>query len=87
MAELKKTLDRIAAGEVTAEEVAGRVGEIVRANSRQPAEDWLERERRAWEDDYDFTDTFSEVEAARLSGRITEEQYATLRRAVVGGEG
>lgn len=83
MAQLQHILDQVASGVLSVEDAAPLVAGLVSGSARPLARDWLERSGG----DQEFAASFGAVEAARLAGRISTDQYAVLRRAVVDGGG
>lgn len=79
---LEDLINQFAHGEVDAQTVAAS---IRKDDPTRPAADltYAEKIKRTVEDDNDYSGTFSEVVAARLSGVITAAQYEELREAFV----
>ncbi|NYG54960.1 hypothetical protein [Nocardioides perillae] len=75
----------VASGRVDAAEVVPALRAALGAGG--VADDSLDatlRRLAGVEDDRDGGGTWTEVEAARVTGRLTEEQYAVLRAGVLG---
>jgi hypothetical protein len=93
MSTVNELIEEIRAGRMPVEEAAPKIAELVAsATARNAAEvEGLSRMdvtfmRMAGSlDEADDTDTFIDVEAAHTMGHLTDEQYAVIRRAVVGG--
>lgn len=84
MGQLNEVLQRIAAGETTAEQAAPEVRRICRAaGTRASTTDETFARMAGALDDRDAADTFLQVSAAWMAGRLTDEQHAVLRAAVL----
>lgn len=79
---LPALIQQFARGETDATAVANAIRKD--DPSRPSAElTYEQKEKRAMEDDNDYSDTFSEVVAAWIGGQITDAQYNELRTAFV----
>lgn len=81
MPTLWELLDRVAAGEAVAD-LAADFKAAVSNTGYEPTFDSMHR--AMVEKDFSLDETFADVEAALLLGRITEEQYAQIRAVVLG---
>ena len=83
MAELKKLIDRISSGEVSAEAAVPEFRRVLEHDEPSTMEDtW--RRMAGTLSERDGTNTFTEVTAAWFSGLLTRKQYDVLRAAVTG---
>lgn len=85
MGALQRLIDRIAAGEITAEDAVPELRAVLLASRPRPepgSAEWLAAE---W--DVDDTDTWTEVEAARITGRLTDDQANVLRAGITQAAG
>ncbi|WP_299926123.1 DUF6569 family protein [uncultured Nocardioides sp.] len=93
MSSVDELIREIRAGRMPVEEAAPRIAALVAAATARNAADveGLSRMDVAYMrmagvlDEADDTDTFVEVEAAYALGHLSDEQYAVIRDAVVGG--
>lgn len=87
VSEIRQVLDRIGSGELEVEEAVPLVRAAVRSGEPDDLGDGDTTLRRlaGTEDDRDGRGTWTEVEAARVTGRLTQEQCAALRAGVLGG--
>ena len=80
--EVTALLDRLAAGEVTVEEVAENFAARTWPASRPAATSYEEAARREWQDPEPApTGSWEEVEAAYACGQISIEDYRVLFQA------
>lgn len=85
MGELKDIIDWVASGAMTAEAAAPRVRDLCRsASGSLPSSDETFARMAGALDERDDRDTFAEVTAAWMAGRIADEQYHVLHEAVTG---
>jgi hypothetical protein len=81
MATLRELLDRVGTGEP----VADLAAEFKAAVSTKGYEPTFDSMHRAMVDkEFTLSETFADVEAALMLGRITEEQYTQIRAARLG---
>lgn len=92
MGELRRMLDLVGSGEMTAAEAAPLAVRVMRGTAAAEAEAeagyaphelTMMRMAGSWPD-RDSTDTWVEVEAAMIGGTLSAEDYAVLRAAYLG---
>jgi hypothetical protein len=86
--ELRELIEQVESGAVDAADVAPRIAEIcsLHRRGRSTMREISERMAGARDED-DPTDSFLEVTAAWTIGRLSDDQYAVLKSAVVGDTG